>query len=345
MGSSSADEKRSEKIQKLKDKLVALRAHVLKCGIRDEQLRETLQCPSQTCKSRLKKETLTKFLQHLVLCVTEPSHRVHVIMLLCALSVALLVGSYELIYDYVRETPCLVGANIISDEAFRPLVDCEMCRTLKGAAVEQNISSETFSEKYAYSGTPVLVKEAIINWTAMSVFSFKYFQNLYRETEGSLATVEEMCQFFPYKTEFLTLGHALNMSDERASFQPGEQPWYIGWSNCHDGVQMELRKHYQQPYFLPPDSESVDVDWIFMGGPGPGAGVHLDYVERPSWQAQILGRKTWQLLPPPECEAICTGFNVTVDKGDIIVVDSNIWYHSTYIHSGEISITIGSEFD
>ena len=43
----------------------------------------------------------------------------------------------------------------------------------------------------------------------------------------------------------------------------------------------------------------------------------LDYVERPSWQAQISGQKTWQLVPSPECEAICHSFNVTVHKGDI----------------------------
>lgn len=44
----------------------------------------------------------------------------------------------------------------------------------------------------------------------------------------------------------------------------------------------------------------------------------LDNVERPSWQAQISGRKTWHLFPPPECESVCKRMlNVTIEKGEI----------------------------
>nr|XP_022318027.1 uncharacterized protein LOC111121168 [Crassostrea virginica] len=57
------------------------------------------------------------------------------------------------------------------------------------------------------------------------------------------------------------------------------------------------------------------------------------------------GQKTWTLIPTPECEDVCSSMNVTVSKGDIIVLDTNQWYHATYIHPGEISITIGSEYD
>ena len=86
-------------------------------------------------------------------------------------------------------------------------------------------------------------------------------------------------------------------------------------------------------------------------------------VELPSWQAQLSGKKTWTLTPPPECEHVCQPFNVTVNRGDIskpvapisydhayyyalptVVVDTNKWYHQTYIHPGNISITIGSEY-
>ena len=49
-------------------------------------------------------------------------------------------------------------------------------------------------------------------------------------------------------------------------------------SNCHPEIAKELRKHYQRPYFLPEDSESSNIDWIFMGGPGPGAFIHVSIV-------------------------------------------------------------------
>ena len=49
----------------------------------------------------------------------------------------------------------------------------------------------------------------------------------------------------------------------------------------------------------------------------------LDFVQRPSWQAQISGTKTWSLIPSPECEGICHSVNVTVETGDI--GRSNVW--------------------
>ena len=46
-------------------------------------------------------------------------------------------------------------------------------------------------------------------------------------------------------------------------------------SNCVDHVQTKLRKHYERPRFLPDDSESSSLDWIFMGGSGTGAMMHV----------------------------------------------------------------------
>ncbi|XP_045211643.2 uncharacterized protein LOC123563114 isoform X2 [Mercenaria mercenaria] len=245
----------------------------------------------------------------------------------------------------IESIRCLIENNELTIEMARPLIKCDICRNLDSVPVEYGISAQEFKQKYAYSTVPVLIKEATSNWSAMSKFSYKFFKDLYTEKEGALDSVDEQCQFFPYKTDFSTLNDVFNMSDARANFSEGEAPWYIGWSNCHNEVKNELRNHYERPYFLPNDSESSALDWIFMGGSGPGALIHLDYVQRPSWQAQISGKKTWTLIPPPECEKECKDLNVTVHKGDIFVIDTNIWYHSTFIHPGDISITIGSEYD
>ncbi|KAA0193818.1 hypothetical protein HAZT_HAZT004532 [Hyalella azteca] len=71
----------------------------------------------------------------------------------------------------------------------------------------------------------------------------------------------------------------------------------------------------------------------------------IDHVGKPSWQAQIRGSKTWTLEPPPECYFQCQTLSVTVHPGNIIVLDTNAWYHKTLIVSDELSITIGSEYD
>ncbi|GLV37612.1 uncharacterized protein CBL_13885 [Carabus blaptoides fortunei] len=73
--------------------------------------------------------------------------------------------------------------------------------------------------------------------------------------------------------------------------------------------------------------------------------MHVDNVVYPSWQAQLKGRKLWYLMPPPECIYRCVELSVTMHPGEIFVVDTNRWYHQTTILEGEVSITIGSEFD
>ncbi|XP_033733589.1 uncharacterized protein LOC117322749 isoform X2 [Pecten maximus] len=261
---------------------------------------------------------------------------------------SIFLGGLAYHYDFKEEivmalkhSRCIIDNNGFVIEITRPKTNCQICENLLSVPMETNISTEEFIRKYAYTAVPVLVKDATRLWTAMDTFSFRFFRDLYKSVNGSLDAVEEECQFFPYKTEFETLEDVLNMTEDRADFKEGEKHW----SNCHPGVSSVLREHYQKPYFLPNDSESSALDWIFMGGTGLGAFIHLDYVQRPSWQAQISGKKTWSLIPTPECEHLCHSMNITVQKGDIIVVDTNQWYHSTYIHPGEISITIGSEYD
>ncbi|XP_026299681.1 uncharacterized protein LOC725952 isoform X2 [Apis mellifera] len=116
-------------------------------------------------------------------------------------------------------------------------------------------------------------------------------------------------------------------------------------SNCDEEIGSLLRQHYHRPYFLPATAETEKTDWIFMGSHGYGAPMHVDDVEHPSWQAQIKGEKLWILDPPRECHYACKRLEVVVHPGEIIVLDTNRWYHQTVIVSEEMSITIGAEYD
>lgn len=46
-------------------------------------------------------------------------------------------------------------------------------------------------------------------------------------------------------------------------------------SNCNPDVAKILRQHYNRPTFLPDDSESSAIDWIFMGYSQQGAAMHV----------------------------------------------------------------------
>lgn len=227
----------------------------------------------------------------------------------CLISLAAICSYY--LKNFLSNDSCIIALPDAFARTFRPIQTCDFCRSVKAIDEIENVLPAEFEERYAYSGRPVIIRDATVNWTARDIFSFDYFRDLYLESDDYRAN----CQFFPYKTEFKSLKEAFRMNSQRAQYISGE-PWYFGWSNCQPEIAQELRQHYSRPYFLPKNSENNAVDWIFMGGTGFGAHMHVDNVRLPSWQAQIKGSKVWELAPPPECFYQCLWFKVTVETGD-----------------------------
>lgn len=242
--------------------------------------------------------------------------------------------------------PCVVYIPESVTENIKPPLNCDFCRNVHYVDHINNISIKEFESQYAYSGIPIVISDGTKNWTASEFFSYNFMKEVFSPGSEALDKVERDCQFFPYKTDFSSLGKVFEMSEERAFMKGEAMPWYIGWSNCDNSAANILRQHYTRPYFLPEFSESSKTDWIFMGSPGYGAHLHIDHVDLPSWQAQITGRKRWILQPPRDCYFQCPRqLEVIVNQGEIIVLDTNKWYHSTLNIGENISITIGSEYD
>ena len=138
------------------------------------------------------------------------------------------------------------------------------------------------------------------------------------------------------------------------------QPWYVGWSVCHETVLGNLSRLVTRPRFLS-RYDMIGNMWIFIGTPGYGAHLHLDDdLDTNTWQvkinkikkyfldntkkylqAQISGAKTWFLEPPPECAGVCPG-GVQGDlyPGDMIIVNTNFWFHRTHVLDQGISLVI-----
>ena len=135
---------------------------------------------------------------------------------------------YILDRDIERET-CILEMNELVLDITRPPVNCAMCRGISQVEKVSSISPEEFEAKYAYSGTPVVIVDAMANWTATKYFSFQFFKDIYSDDSPVMNNIEANCQFFPYKTDFGSLGEVFNMSEERAQLKDGAEPWYIGW--------------------------------------------------------------------------------------------------------------------
>ena len=253
-------------------------------------------------------------------------------------------------------------------EFFNPVLkkvdDCSMCLNVYKIERVEQITREDFLNKYAYTGVPLVIVGAVKNWSAMNTFNFEFLKELYtrKDLESNSKTHREKilkaivktkskgnekkdtCQFFPYKTKFKNLKEVFEKV-ERGENGEWKKPWYVGWSNCNNYASEILRQHYERPEFLPEESEMSRIDWIFMGTPGYGAHMHIDDVKNPSWQAQISGVKHWIFKPPAECMFKCITLETFVHPGDIIIFDSNRWFHATNIIGNDLSLTIGSEYD
>ncbi|XP_059152861.1 uncharacterized protein LOC131938739 [Physella acuta] len=259
--------------------------------------------------------------------------------------------------NYIYNDKCLISKSLLR-EWTGPYFSCDQCQNLTHVSALSQVSGDeaVLGSGYGavpyvqavlgsgYGAVPVLLKGACRDWGAVNTFSFQFFKELYTSNPEILAE-QSNCQFFYYGTDFRSLEDVFAMSEDRAAGREGEERWYVGWSNCDVTLANTLRSHLGSMQFLPKGAENEYLLWIFMGSPGQGAALHIDYVGRPSWQAQLSGTKNWTLIPSPGCSHACRPLTVIVEPGDIFILDTNLWYHSTFIQPGDISITIGSEFD
>ncbi|KAH8303659.1 hypothetical protein KR018_009776, partial [Drosophila ironensis] len=244
---------------------------------------------------------------------------------------------YETI-SFLLGVRCFLPNNYLVWEATRPISDCEFCQGVRGPLILSNLTREEFAP-HAYSSLPIIIKKAVAHWPAQKHLSFAYIKGLYEGVPGSLETE---CQFLHFNSDLKSLKEVLAMTPERSNLSSGT-PWFVRWSVCHPGVLAELRKLYPRPHFLPVDAEMPNTDYILMGYEH-GAVMHLDYIPRLMWQAQLRGNMSWFLAPAPECDHQCQPFSFYVEPGDAVLVDTRIWYHANTIPKGQFSLTVQSEY-
>lgn len=176
-----------------------------------------------------------------------------------------------------------------SSKIFRKSENCMICAGITEVQRVKNISRSDFEKFYSKTGLPVVISDGALTWPALYVFNFNFFKQLYTKNNEYNDAADE-CQFFPYKTEFKSLSEVFNMTAQRARLEPNTKPWYIGWSNCNNRAGKILRKYYSRPYFLPENSENIALAWIFMGGPGNGAHMHVSILNS---QSDVCEKCDW----------------------------------------------------
>ncbi|XP_068618759.1 uncharacterized protein [Battus philenor] len=292
----------------------------------------------------LQKCTLEQF--NYICNLTEEEITVKVTSTKTILTVALIsvfIAITSILVHNVLSARCLVPVNYLVWEATRPLTDCDFCANVTKPIILRNVTRDDFKIN-SYTSKPIIVKNAISHWRAIKQFNYYMFKRLYEQTIGSYETFDEGCQFLNFKSDLFSLKEVFNMPEERINNKLGQKPWYVGWTICHPDIRAKVREYYSVPEFLPEDAEFPETENIFLGYE-IGAVMHLDYIPRLMWQGQIKGSKIWSIAPVPECEHMCHKFQYYVEPGDVVLLDTRVWYHATSIPKGQFSITLQSEYD
>lgn len=122
------------------------------------------------------------------------------------LLVPIVVGFMALFYAKIwihNGEKCLISLPDSLSHAFRPPEDCSFCRNVTQADRISNISPREFEANYAYNAKPVVVTDATRDWTALDVFDFWYFKDVYDSSRSDSERTN--CQFFPvndFQTQF-----------------------------------------------------------------------------------------------------------------------------------------------
>lgn len=179
---------------------------------------------------------------------------------------------YETI-SFLLGVRCFLPNNHLVWEATRPISDCEFCKGITAPLILRNLTREEFA-RYAYSSLPIIVKKGVAHWPAHKSLNYSYIKDLYNSVPDS---VETICQFQHFNSDFKSLRDVFKMSPKRANLTEGA-PWFVGWSVCHPTVLAELRKLYPRPHFLPDDAEMPNTDYILMGYE-QGAVMHVIMIQ------------------------------------------------------------------
>lgn len=125
-------------------------------------------------------------------------------------------------FQDLRKEECALVKSDTLNWVLRPIENCDMCNGLAEIKRVRNVSKEEFLRDYAYTGVPVVITEAIKNWSALKVLNFDFLQDLYlnnvrsssssktgfRSSHSSKNSKDDellTCQFFPYKTRFVMI--------------------------------------------------------------------------------------------------------------------------------------------
>ena len=170
------------------------------------------------------------------------------------------------------------------------------------------------------------------------------------DSEHAITKFTEQHAEFPV----LPLSSSLSSSSSSSSLSP---PSYRKMNSKDDGDGTTIMKEKLEEL-----NNSIFISqpyWFFVGRntnstgePMPGRAEHTDNIAHDgTFHHQVVGRKVWKLRPTQELRERCDEeydlalkghYEVTVEEGDIIVLNTRLWWHQTELPASTTNKTMGT---
>jgi len=222
------------------------------------------------------------------------------------------------------------------------------------------LSVREFNREYRKPGRPVVITDAMNDWTARSTWTFDYFRSRYGDS------IVEVYGYAggKYQTDRVKSMSLRDYIDGLLTHDWRSYPYYVrdDWKLFRQHSEL-LADHTIPDYFfdwfklLPPFLRLV-YPRIFIGPQGAVTPLHSDIWSSHAWLAQLVGRKRWILFSPdqrgflydngvqpdtPDFERFpllkkTRPLDCIIGPGDIIFVPSD-WAHQVVSLDPTISLT------
>lgn len=150
-----------------------------------------------------------------------------------------------------------------------------------------DLSVQEFIDRYEEPNRPVIITDALSNWSALGKWSKEYLVKAARDVKLAVGPVEmAMDKYFLY-------------SDSACE----ERPLYLFDPKFGEKIPI-LNEDYEVPIYFREDLFSIlgkerpDYRWLIIGPARSGSSFHIDPNSTSAWNAVVKGAKKWILFPP-----------------------------------------------
>ncbi|CAB3984350.1 Hypothetical predicted protein [Paramuricea clavata] len=200
--------------------------------------------------------------------------------------------------------------------------DCGSCEEAINVPRVKNVTN--FADEYLAWGNPVIVTDVQPYMT--KDFTMDRFSMYYMDHKDKLDA--DICEVSSEDETVDTIEDYFKLLEKLGLEAPN-----IRWKVCYGEGLRALRKFLPRPYFVHTEG-ALEKYLIIINSNEEVLPLPTGQYGN-SWVAQVTGSSDMELTPIQECNTTCASFNVTLNKGEVMYLNQDIWYADIVGNQGD----------